>query len=137
MWASGHRTVAWHVQKPDRVKFPQKNNCTAVAVSPDGTQLAVAADWAVRLFDLEKQRERTTLKAHKGHVSSLAFSPDGATLATGSWDQTVRLWDAATGRERETFQWSIGRVYRLAYAPDGLRLAAGSDTGAVLVWDME
>jgi WD40 repeat protein len=70
-------------------------------------------------------------------VSAVAYSPDGSTIATGSWDMTVKLWDAATGKERTTFRWPIGRVYCLAYAPDGLRLAAGGDEGKTVVWDLE
>ena len=67
----------------------------------------------------------------------MAFSPDGSTVATGSWDQSLRLWDAASGAERACFKWPAGKVYSLAYAPDGLRLAAGTDQGKVVVWDVD
>lgn len=137
-WATGHRKVTvWDIRKQDPVPFPQPTDCQAIALSPDGTRLAVTLDRPVRLFDVEKRRESVVLKGHTGRVEAVAFSPDGATVATGSWDQTVRLWDVATGRERARFTWPIGRVYSLAYAPDGLRLAAGGDTGAVVMWDLE
>lgn len=137
-WATNHRVATvWDIRRQDPVKFPQMNDCLALALSPTGTHLAVALDWLVKLFDVEKRQERAVLRGHTGRVEAVAFSPDGSTVATGSWDQTVRLWDVATGRERENFRWPIGRVTTLAYAPDGLRLAAGGDTGAVVVWDME
>ena len=68
---------------------------------------------------------------------AVAVSPDGETVATGSWDETVKLWDIRSGQERATFKWPIGRVYSLVFAPDGLRLAAGGDRGSVVVWDVE
>ncbi len=118
-------------------EFPQKRNCPAVALSSDGRALAVADDYTAKIYDIDRRRERVLLKGHAGKVVSLAFSPDGRTLMTGSWDQTVRLWDTATGRERANYKWDIGRVYCVTYAPDGLRLAAGGDLGRVVVWDAE
>ena len=137
-WATGHRKVAvWDIRRQTPAEFMQPTDCRAIALSPDGLHLAVALDRPVRLFDVERRRERAVLRGHTGYPSALAFSPDGSTLASGSWDQTVRLWDVASGRERASFKWPIGRVTALAYAPDGLRLAAGGDLGAVVVWDVE
>jgi WD40 repeat protein len=137
-WATGQRKVCvWEILKRSPVELIQPKDCQAVAVSPDGQQLAVAVDYGVRLFDLEQRRVRLELKGHKGQVAAVAFSPDGTTLATGSWDQTVKLWDVATGQERITYRWPIGRVYCVSYAPDGLRLAAGGDLGRIVVWDLE
>lgn len=136
-WVTGHRVVrVWEIIKHKPVDFPEQKSCKAVAIHPEGTQFAVAVDYGAKIYNIEKQYKRFEVR-HGGAVSAVAYSPDGTTLATGSWDQTVKLWDAETGRERATFSWSIGRIYCLAFAPDGLRLAAGGDLGSVVVWDMD
>ena len=43
-----------------------------------------------------------TLKGHTGGINCIAFSPEGGTLASGSWDGTVQLWDAVTGMHKQT-----------------------------------
>ncbi len=137
-WATGHRKVrVWDVLKPDPIEFPQQKNCPAIALGEDGRHLVVAVDYSAKVYDISKRLEVHELKGHKGQVWAVTVSPDGATIATGSWDETVKLWDTQTGRERATFKWPIGRVYSLAFAPDGLRLAAGGDRGSVVVWDVE
>jgi WD40 repeat protein len=137
-WATGHRTVkVWHIRSQDPKPMTYRKDIRALALAPDGAALAVAVDHEAQLYDLEKRRERAILKGHIGRVEAVAFSPDGATVATGSWDGTVRLWDARTGRVRVSYKWPVNRVFSLAYAPDGLRLAAGGDLGGVVVWDLE
>lgn len=137
-WATGHKEIkVWDVRRQTPLRFPSSHTCPAIALAPDGAALAAAQDWTIRLIDLGLKQDRAVLKGHKGIVSAVAFSPDGSTVASGSWDRTVRLWDAASGRELAVFQWPIGKVCSLNYAPDGLRLAAGGDRGAVVVWDVE
>jgi WD40 repeat protein len=70
----------------------------AVAFSPDGRVLAVALGRAVQLWDVTTAKRLALLEGHKGKVTSLAFSPGGTRLASGSYDRTVRLWDV--GRPR-------------------------------------
>ncbi|MER7794601.1 hypothetical protein [Streptomyces sp. NPDC097640] len=76
---------------------------------------------------------RKRLAGHAETVRTLAFSPDGRTLATGSEDGSVRLWEAATGKLRTTL---TGRVQVLAFSPDGRTLAAGSADGQVRLWEV-
>jgi len=129
-----------------------------VAFSPDGKTLAGIASGAVWLWDLTSPARDQVFTVFELHskvifagsplagrplhgldisVESVAFSPDGRTLAGISDDGTLRLWDVATGR-------SIGRPFRgldgparsVAFSPDGKILAAGSDDGMVRAWDV-
>jgi hypothetical protein len=71
-------------------------------------------------------------------VYSVAFSPDGKTLAAGGNDGSVRLWDVATRQPRRPVT-ATGSVYSVAFSPDGKTLAAGSDDGTggtVWLWDL-
>ena len=77
------------------------------------------------------------LKGHKDVVFHGAFSPDGKTLATASWDGTVRLWQVETGQELLTLAGSGSAVFSVAFAPDGRALAAGcagAPQGTALLW---
>ena len=65
----------------------------------------------------------------------MAFSPDGARLASASFDQTVKVWDAATGQELRTLMGHTEWVNGVAFSPDGARLASASRDGTVAVYD--
>jgi WD40 repeat protein len=77
------------------------------------------------------------MTGHAANVTSLAFSPDGSRLASGSLDGTVKLWDVATGQEVLTLTGHNGPVTGVAFAPDhqGRWLASCGDDGSVRVWE--
>ncbi len=81
----------------------------------------------------QEPKLRATLKGHTSVVVSVAFSPDGKTLASASYDGTLKLWDMATGKERATLGEYTGCVGCVAFSPDGKTLASGTIGSPVLL----
>ncbi|WP_225823776.1 trypsin-like peptidase domain-containing protein [Streptomyces naphthomycinicus] len=79
---------------------------------------------------------RRRLVVHTREVYSVAFSPDGRTLATGSIDHTARLRDMATGKTRIILTGHTGPVWSVAFSPDGRTLATASQDRTVRLWDV-
>ena len=118
---------------------------TALTISPSGEYLATgSSDWTIEVWKVTDRELPTPvnlgdpvwiLKGHAGTVTSVAFSPTGKILASGSADQRVRLWDLTTGEHLHTFSNHTSKISALAFARDDV-LASGSSDGTVFIWDL-
>ena len=99
-----------------------------IAFSPAGTRLAVASSIGIWIYDVRpgKVKELDLFTGHTGEVTALAFSPDGATIASANWDGTLYLWNAVTGEQLFTLEGHKGGVRSIAFSPDGKTIASGS-----------
>lgn len=120
-----------------------------VAFSPDGKRIAAgelygklhmqrgkgpdAARPLVRVWDIESGIQIHALKGHTNiMIPSIAFSPDGAILASTGWDKTTRLWDMATGTALDPI---VAGGKTIAFSPDGRMIATGDSDGKIRLWE--
>lgn len=109
----------------------------SVAFAPD-SQLITAGlgGWNnfIKLWQVNDGMLLHTLEGHTQVVQSVAFSPDGQTLASGSSDGTIKLWRVNDGALLRTIEGHFTMVYSVAFAPDGQTLASGSLDKTVKLW---
>ena len=90
----------------------------------------------INLWDVASAKNVAALKGHTDAITSIVFSPDGKSLASGSCDKTIKLWDLATGKCTATLAGHTEDVLSVTFSPDGKTLATGSEDGTIKLWDL-
>jgi len=116
----------------------------AVVFSPDGSRLAACGDTGMaKIWDAATGSELFALHSDTtASEDNLAFSPDGALLATvftgeGNSLYGADVWDASNGQLRAQLRGHTDRVETIAFSPDGSYLATGSDDATAILWDVQ
>ncbi len=154
----------WDVRTGKRLRklTGHSDKIISMAFSPDGRILASGSwDKTIKIWDVGTGKELRTLKDKPGFWSkalsiavsaatgqvvplpkdqsspawSVAFSPDGRMLASGSDDNTIRLWDPVKGKKLRTLEGHSDFVISIAFSPDGRTLASGSVDNTIKLWD--
>jgi WD40 repeat protein/serine/threonine protein kinase len=137
--AGDSKAILWDVPRNQHVAdLAADSLLMSAALSYDGEFLALGmTDHSVELWDVVARRRVSTLKGHNFGVSSVAFSPDGKWLASGSYDGdcVVILWELSTGR-KHVFAGHTNTVNSMKFSPDSRILASVSRDSTVRLWDV-
>ena len=108
----------------------------SLAFSPNGLLTSGCADSTIRVWNSSWSLVWSNTTAHASNVTAVAFSPNGAVLASASLDQTIKLWSTNGWSCLKTLTGHTGGVTSVAFSPGGTMLASGSLDQTIKLWDV-
>ncbi|MEW5872950.1 MAG: WD40 repeat domain-containing protein [Chloroflexota bacterium] len=109
---------------------------SSLAFSPDDRQLAIGFNGMVGQWQTADGSEGPSWMAHNYEVTRLDFSPDGALLASGSWDGSLSLSDVRAGKLASSLPGHTAPVQSLAFASDGAFIVSTAWDGTLRIWGL-
>jgi WD40 repeat protein len=122
LWSMAANTKIMSLSHPRPPNVPVAGESTEF--SADGRYLVSLKTHSARIWDLRAPKERMVLAGHRSSVPTLAFSPDGQFLASGSNDATARIWRVSDGELAYPPLEFRGKIQNVVFSPNGRRLAA-------------
>ncbi|MEL7425000.1 MAG: caspase family protein, partial [Bacteroidota bacterium] len=116
------------------------NPTDGLNIAIEAFQLAPSEESRSALSSILSNQENNyyqTLEGHSYFVSSVAFSPNGKTVLTGSWDETVQMWSTSNGESINTYRGHEGDVNSVAFSPDGKTVLSGSADRTAKLWALD
>ncbi|SOD82512.1 WD-40 repeat-containing protein [Streptomyces sp. Ag109_G2-15] len=127
----------WDVDAAGMTDATDIGGAEAVTVAPSGLHVATGGeDTTARLWDVATGRVSLNLDGHEGAVTSIAYSPDGARLATSD-DSSIRIWDPDDGNQLTRLNGLTAAVSSMAFSPNGAWLATAETNAEVRLWDVD
>jgi len=145
---SGLLTTLWNLASEKELYVFPGLGAFSVAFSPDGRTVLLGhaplasadrpagGNGTLVVREVATGKELLSFGRQKDTVLSVAFSPDGRTVLSGSSDQTLILWQIATGKELRDFRGHLNRVTSVAFSPDGRTALSGSADNTLKLWDV-
>jgi cytochrome c len=107
----------------------------AVALLKDRRMATAGADARIAIWTQGRQQPDQVFEGHRGPIVSIAVSPDGARLASASWDHTVRIWSLGDGRQ-QVLEGHAQNVNGVAFSPDGRSLVSVGYDRELRIWPL-
>ncbi len=133
------RLRLWDTQTCEHLKtihlYKQRTGC--IAIAPDGIRLAYEDDKisTINVLNTQTGKIEQTFVGHLNDITSVAFSFDGKTLASGDSDGTIYLWDVTTGNSTNALESKPLKITNLVFSPNGDLLISSTDR-EVRFWDL-
>lgn len=117
---------------------PQRLSFSCLAIDPSAEVVCAAShdSFDIHLWSVQTGALLDQLSGHEGPISTLAFTPDGRYLVSGSWDHTIRVWSVFDRSQTSEVLQLMSDLLCVAIRPDSAQIAASTLDGQLTFWNL-